>query len=260
MITAATLALTSVAPSPIDPRVDDLERAVAAQPDGYVDTPSVPEGQLSLDGRSLTAPSPDGSVEVRLPLASAALGIDNPTAHGSRALAVEDQGDGAWRALLHLADGGTDPARFAFDFEDGTELIPLEDGGVTVRNADGDLLGIVGEPWAVDAAGNAVPTHFEVDGSTLVQHVQPDASTRFPVVADPFWIPALLVMAHLTRHALAQAAKRGVSQALIKQVVQNGKRSAGNKGTSVFTQGTGKNRVRVVVDNKSGNIITVTRG
>ncbi len=47
---------------------------------------------------------------------------------------------------------------------------------------------------------------------------------------------------------------------MIKQVVQNGVRTAGNKGTSVFTQGSGKNKIRVIVDNKSGNIITVTKG
>jgi len=41
---------------------------------------------------------------------------------------------------------------------------------------------------------------------------------------------------------------------------QNGRKTAGNKGTSVFTQGSGKNKIRVVVDNKTGNIITVTKG
>lgn len=38
-----------------------------------------------------------------------------------------------------------------------------------------------------------------------------------------------------------QAAERRVSHALIEQVVQNGVKSRGNrKGTSVFTQGKGK--------------------
>lgn len=68
------------------------------------------------------------------------------------------------------------------------------------------------------------------------------------------------VGAHLTRHAITQAAARGVSQALIKQVVQNGVKTAGQKGTSVFTQGSGANRIRVIVDDKTGNVITVTKG
>ena len=79
-------------------------------------------------------------------------------------------------------------------------------------------------------------------------------------MADPFWIPALMVMANFTRHALTQAAIRGVSQRTIQQVVQNGVRTPGNRGTSVFTQGKGPNRIRVIVDNKTGNIITVTKG
>ncbi|MBE4720379.1 hypothetical protein [Pseudarthrobacter sp. AB1] len=37
-------------------------------------------------------------------------------------------------------------------------------------------------------------------------------------------------------------------------------RSAGNQGTSVFTQGSGASRIRVIVDNRTGNIITVTKG
>lgn len=37
-------------------------------------------------------------------------------------------------------------------------------------------------------------------------------------------------------------------------------KTAGQKGTSVFTQGSGANRIRVIVDNKTGNIITVTKG
>ena len=40
-------------------------------------------------------------------------------------------------------------------------------------------------PWAVDADGNDVPTHFEVDGNTLTQIVETDETTAYPVVADP---------------------------------------------------------------------------
>lgn len=44
------------------------------------------------------------------------------------------------------------------------------------------------------------------------------------------------------------------------KVVQNGVRTAVNKGTSVLTQGSGKNKIRVIVDNKTGDVITVTKG
>jgi hypothetical protein len=94
----------------------------------------------------------------------------------------------------------------------------------------------------------------------LIQRVHFSANSAFPVVADPFWLPVLFILAHVTRHAAMQAAKRGVSQALIQQVIRNGVRTAGNQGTSVFTQGAGTSRIRVIVDNRTGNIITVIKG
>lgn len=75
----------------------------------------------------------------------------------------------------------------------------------------------------------SVSTSYSIEGNTLIQRVNFTANTVFPVVADPFWIPALFVMAHLTRHVTTQAAARGISQALIRQVVQNGAKSAGNR-------------------------------
>ncbi|WP_141738022.1 DUF4258 domain-containing protein [Brevibacterium sp. HMSC24B04] len=105
-----------------------------------------------------------------------------------------------------------------------------------------------------------VNTDYIIDGNRLIQRVHTDAETIYPVVADPFWIPALGVMANFTRHALTQMAARSVSKELVKQVVRNGAKTAGKKGTSVFTQGKVKNRIRVIVANKTGNIITVTKG
>lgn len=68
-------------------------------------------------------------------------------------------------------------------FESGTQLLLLDDGSVTL--SDGvDFLGGIATPWAVDAQGQSLPTHYEIDGSTLTQVV--DTSTAmFPVVADP---------------------------------------------------------------------------
>lgn len=44
---------------------------------------------------------------------------------------------------------------------------------------------------AVDANGAAVPTRYEIDGTTLTQVVETDARTAYPVVADPscwWWV------------------------------------------------------------------------
>lgn len=43
-------------------------------------------------------------------------------------------------------------------------------------------------PWAVDANGMPLQTYYSVDGTTLVQTVETNADTAFPVVADPSWL------------------------------------------------------------------------
>jgi hypothetical protein len=100
-----------------------------------------------------------------------------------------------------------------------------------------------------------------VRGGVVTQEVLPSGDHRYPIVADPFWIPILGVMAHFGAHVLRQMAARKISQELVKQVVLNGKRTRGNQaGTSVFTQGSGRGKIRVVVNDDTGKIITVTRG
>ncbi|MEJ9209242.1 hypothetical protein [Paenibacillus larvae] len=41
--------------------------------------------------------------------------------------------------------------------------------------------------WAKDANGNDIPTHYEIRGNDLVQKVEFNENTAFPVVADPNW-------------------------------------------------------------------------
>ena len=43
-------------------------------------------------------------------------------------------------------------------------------------------------PWAKDASGALVPTHYIVQGSTLIQQVDVTSATTFPVVADPMFV------------------------------------------------------------------------
>lgn len=240
-----------------------FEEALATQPDVHVDTDRIPEGQIVVEEGTVSAPSGDSDQPFSLsldqaPLTDLGVAESVPDEDGV-SVAVTDEGDGAFRTLFHIPTADS-PSEYRFEVDAAFELIPLEDGGITVRTAEGDLAGTIAPPWAVDSNGVSVPTDYEVVGNTVIQRVHTTSATAFPVIADPFWIPALMVMAHLTRHAITQAAARGVSQALIKQVVQNGVKTAGQKGTSVFTQGKGANRIRVVVDNNSGNVITVTKG
>ena len=84
-------------------------------------------------------------------------------------------------AVLTSRDAGTPRWTFPAD----TELTVLVDGRVSVADGDGELLAGIDAPWAVDAAGRQLRTHYEVDGPELSQVIDTDADTVFPVVADP---------------------------------------------------------------------------
>lgn len=53
-------------------------------------------------------------------------------------------------------------------------------------------------------------------------------------------------------HALKQASARGISQQVIKNTIETGKRTNGNNNTWVYTSGSGKNKIRVIAGKDSG--------
>ncbi|MGL5824576.1 MAG: hypothetical protein ACRCYU_07035 [Nocardioides sp.] len=101
------------------------------------------------------------------------------------------------RALV-LIDGPEAPERFEFNIGGGvTSLTLAADGGVNALDSSGGVVAMAPAPWAVDAAGRSVPTHYEVSGTTLVQVVEHRASSfTYGIVADPsFWAVAKCVAA-----------------------------------------------------------------
>lgn len=46
----------------------------------------------------------------------------------------------------------------------------------------------VASPWAIDANGGKVPTHYVINGNSIIQIVETTPSTAFPVTADPSWV------------------------------------------------------------------------
>lgn len=68
---------------------------------------------------------------------------------------------------------------------ENTQLRVLPEGPVIVSDADNAPVAIVGAPWAVDANGRLLNTHFTAEGNKLVQHVELASDTAFPVIADP---------------------------------------------------------------------------
>jgi hypothetical protein len=83
------------------------------------------------------------------------------------------------------------PQRYAYPvtLPDGGSIHVDEYGGAYVLAADATtLIATVDPAWATDANGDPVPTHFEVEGTTLVQVVEHRAAgVAYPVVADPWW-------------------------------------------------------------------------
>ncbi len=92
-------------------------------------------------------------------------------------------------AQFLVAIGGSDsPEEHAFpiDVPAGALLTLTEDGGAQVAGADGSMLASIPAPWARDANGRAIPTHFTIVDGALVQIVEHKGSgAAYPVLADP---------------------------------------------------------------------------
>ncbi len=66
----------------------------------------------------------------------------------------------------------------------GTEL---GNGRLSLNDSNGVYLGTLDEPWAVDADGTRLSTHFELQSNKLVQIVETSGDVTFPVTSDPSW-------------------------------------------------------------------------
>ncbi len=67
------------------------------------------------------------------------------------------------------------------------------DGSVRFYDDFGKEAGGIMAPWAVDADGKDVLTHFEINGRVIVQTVD-HRGASYPVVADPFWVAVFVVV------------------------------------------------------------------
>lgn len=257
----ASEAIEAIEPTVLSSLVPQNPGNVGAAVDWVGEGVSIEVPQVASEGISMT--TAEGTVGIGLPTASSAedaaydptgaVAYDNSNATTTVATVREA---GSVQITTVIEDASA-PSEYAYpvDLPAGAHLSLHEDGSVSVLSAEGELVAIVDVPWARDASGASVPTSYRINGSTLTQIVQHQGAA-YPVVADPWWIPVLGVMARISAHAAQQIAARNISQNLIRIALQEGKRTKGNeKGTSVFST----NGIRVVVNDKTGNIITVTR-
>jgi hypothetical protein len=70
----------------------------------------------------------------------------------------------------------------------GQSIKSAPGGGYEVVDRKGKVSAIIGVPWAMDAKGAAVPTHYHLHGDVLTQVVNFHRhGAVLPVTADPFW-------------------------------------------------------------------------
>jgi hypothetical protein len=93
------------------------------------------------------------------------------------------------RALINV-DGPSAPQRYGFALSGNVARLKLNrDGSVAAYDSAGTMIGGFAAPWARDAAGQPVPTRFEVKGTSLVQVIEHRSRTfQYGVTADPFWL------------------------------------------------------------------------
>lgn len=119
------------------------------------------------------------------------------------------------RALISI--GGPDsPSTYSFtvDLPAGHELVAQEDGSVIGQDpATYETSVVIPAPWAVDAAGDAVPSYYEVAGSELIQHVALRDDSQFPILADPVWfVPLIVAGGRVVGQVAIKAATRAAAQ------------------------------------------------
>jgi hypothetical protein len=167
---------------------------------GSVAVPVDPDNAITLS----EAPSADGTnsvasdiaLPVSLPqevnLQDASVATDGTVTYassdGGASAQVQALSDGTTTIETKIPNAGAQH-RFTYTFGDGITPMLRDDGGADLVAVGSDgmkyVVGNVAAPWAKDKNGLAVATSYEVEGSTLVQVVVPDASTVYPVTADP---------------------------------------------------------------------------
>ncbi|MGO4205572.1 hypothetical protein AB4Z09_28335 [Rhodococcus sp. TAF43] len=109
---------------------------------------------------------------------------------GQSATATIHKPFGGEQTFILMADGDAPRTyRFPQPVPEGGRMRSNSDGSVDVLDSNGDVDGRIKAPWAYDATGRPVRTWYEIDGDTLVQHIDPEPGSVYPILADPEYGP-----------------------------------------------------------------------
>ncbi|MFD6179511.1 MULTISPECIES: hypothetical protein [unclassified Isoptericola] len=191
----ATAALVAkVAPG--DRHVVDVEaRGGVARASSAAGTTTVPldgGAPIVLESRDAAVPRLEVNLPENLALRDGAVADDGTVVFrshdGGADVAVQSLDDGSARVQT-ITSSPEGPHEFTYTFGDDIVLSPNGDGTIELlAPLDGGgaiSRGTIDRPWAADANGRPVDTHYTVVGDSLVQTVRPDTETTYPVVADP---------------------------------------------------------------------------
>lgn len=134
-------------------------------------------------------------VQLRLPFAernASAKHIGNEfvsfdNGNGSKTVPLP-QGDGSVAVHTIIASISA-PTVYDYEVKTGSDihLKPVDGGGILIVDGTGSFVAAVAPPWAKDATGAKVETHYEIHGSKIRQIVKHSLDgLKYPVVADPY--------------------------------------------------------------------------
>ncbi len=180
---------TPLATGAPDTRGDTAPLTTQPVPPHRSDSPPSPVAQA-------TEPDTERGVDGRIPLllvAGVAAFLAPAFRRGGNAshqLTITKPWEGGEQTFILMTDP-TAPREYRFPQQvpPGGQLRTNPDGSVDALDADGAVVSHTRPPWAYDALGRPVTTWYEVNGDTIVQHIDPGPDNVYPILADPDTVP-----------------------------------------------------------------------
>lgn len=162
----------------------DVDSVVALVEDGVtIDVPVDPSDGIAVDPQAGTA-AVFTPTDVALGdfVADGVLAVAAGDGYAAVAQPLED---GDFRLAVVL-DDATAPTSLSYQVEldPGVQPVQRLDGGYDFVDAAGAVVGGIGAPWAVDAAGNLVPVGYSFNGTTLTRTLYTNDTTVYPVTTN----------------------------------------------------------------------------
>ncbi len=184
--------VSDVAPITLDTQVPEETRTA------FVVGESMPEATVTIPRDANTAleiseGSPSSDITLSLPHE---IDVDEGLLTQDGTVVFPDAGagvdvtaqatDGSVRITTVIEDADA-PHSFTYDLGlPAGATVVFKHGGLQLLDSDGEWLGGVAPPWAVDANGIEQPTHYELLEGSFVQVVEPRSDAAYPIAADPW--------------------------------------------------------------------------